>query len=433
VTVVAAVLALQALPSLAAGPAVGTSVVQTATLAAQQVLSLGSDRLVGVTWTTGTPTVTYRWHSRSGWSAWETAESDSAQEPQARPGTEPLWRPAGADRVELRTTGASAGLQVVRVADKVVHQLFSATKAEAATGRDLLGPVHSRAEWGADESLRRAPSYAPRVDAVVVHHTVNANGYSREDVPSLIRADYLYHVKTRGWDDLGYNLLVDQYGRVWEGRAGGLGRATIGSHAQGFNDGTLGVAMIGDMTKTTASRDAQKALARVIAYAARTWGFDPHGTVVLTSKGSPRYRSGLHVRLPRVYGHQQTGRTACPGSLQQDLPALRDLAVLAARPAPKLVGTALSGAPVHAPTAMSLTARLTEPAGWTATLTSPTGDVVARATGSGTAPKVTWDGTTDGLPAAPGTYAWRLTGDDTFHDPAGATGTFDVGLPFVNI
>ena len=433
VTVVAAVLALQALPSLASGPAVGSSVVHTATLAAHQVLSIGgNDRLVGVTWQTGTPAVSFRWHDGQGWSAWDNAEADTAEEPQALPGTEPLWKPQGADRIELRTSGAARGLHVVLVADKVVHHLLGAPQqAQAATGKELLGPVHSRSEWGADESIRKAPSYAPRVQAVVVHHTVNANGYSREDVPSLIRADYLYHVKTRGWDDLGYNLLVDQYGRVWEGRAGGLGRATIGSHAQGFNDGTLGVAMIGDMTETTASRDAQKAFARVIAYAARTWGFDPHGSVVLTSKGSPRYASGQQVRLPRVFGHQQTGRTACPGSLQGFLPTLRDLAVVAAGSAPKIVGTALTGAPVHAPTAMSLSARLTGSAAWTATLTSPTGTVVAHARGTGTSPKVSWDGLVDGLPATPGTYTWRLTADDSFHDVAVAKGTFDVGLPIL--
>ena len=425
VTVVAAVLALQALPSLA-GAAVTTSVVRTVALATHQVLPLTDERLVGVTWSRGTAHVTYRWHTAPGWSAWSTAESDSAEDPSARPGTEPLWRPRGADRIELRSS-PTPGLRLVTIADKITHRL---AVAQAATGRDVLGEVHSRGEWGADESLRKAPSYAARVDAVVVHHTVNANGYSREDVPSLIRADYLYHVQTRGWDDLGYNLLVDQFGQVWEGRAGGLGRATIGAHAQGFNDGTLGVAMIGDMTQTTATHDAEKALARVIAYASRTWGWDPQGSVSLLSKGSPRFASGQHVTLPRVFGHQQTGRTACPGSLQQDLPALRTLATIALRPAPRIVDVRLAGAPVHAPTAMTLTAHLTQQAGWTATLTGTVG-VVATASGSGSSPSISWDGFSGGVPALPGTYTWMLTADDTFHDVAVATGTFEVGLPFV--
>ena len=90
----------------------------------------------------------------------------------------------------------------------------------------------------------------------------------------------------------------------------------------------------------------------------------------------------------------------------------------------------LTGAPVHAPTAMTLKAHLTQTAGWTAALTGPFG-VVASTSGSGATAAITWDGFSDGLPAVPGTYTWKLTADDTFHDVAVATGTFEVGLPFV--
>jgi hypothetical protein len=237
-------------------------------------------------------------------------------------------------------------------------------------------------------------------------------------------------VKTRGWPDLGYNLLVDSYGRIWEGRRGGLGRATIGTHAQGFNTGTLGVSMIGDMTKTRATVAAQKAFARVIAYAAATWHFDPRGTVRLRSGGSPRYPSGRVVTLHRVFGHGETGITDCPGSLQQDLPALRDLAVVAAQPAPRILRTALSGAPVHAPDPVVLDGRLSASVKWHATYSDSAGDVVAEAYGHSTAPRLAWDGRTGGLlPTPPGTYTWVLHADDGFHDDVHRSGTFEVGLP----
>ncbi len=434
VAVVAVALALPTLPSFAVGPTVGTSVVRATQLATSltPVTDLTTERLVGVTWTSGTPRVQVRWHSASGWSAWTTAEDDTADSPVGTPGTEPMWRPAGADRVQVKTAGAATGLKLVRVLDGAAKRL--GVSAEAATGRAVLGTVHSRAEWGADESWRKAPTYASKVQAVVVHHTVNANGYGADDVPALIRADYAYHVKTRGWNDLGYNLLVDQFGRVWEGHAGGLGRATIGTHAAGFNTGTLGVAMLGDMTKTTASPLAEKALARVIAYAASTWGFDANGSVTLTSKGSPRYAKGTRVTLPRVIGHQQTGITACPGSLQDRLPALRALSKVALLPPPEVVDAVVSGAPVHAPTPMSLDARLTQRAAWRADLT-PTGggSIVATASGTGTKVHVDWDGTENGLPVMPGTYAWTVKADDGFHDAVKKQGTFDVGLPLLNL
>jgi hypothetical protein len=431
VLVLTAAVALQTLPSLAS---TGTGVVRpivrsTLLTATDTVASLTDERLVGVTWTAGSPTVGFRWHSRQGWGAWQRAEQDTGASPEGTPGTEPLWRPTGADRVEIRSD--ARGLRLVRVTDGVVHRVLGAV-ADAATGRAVLGQVHSRAAWGADESLRRrAPSYASKVVAVTVHHTANANGYSRQDVPAIIRADYAYHVRTRGWNDLGYNLLVDQYGGIWEGRAGGLGRATVGAHAQGFNAGTVGVAMIGDMTTTTASTLAEKALARVIAYASSTWHFDPAGTVRMRNDGSPRFANDQVVTLPRVFGHQQTYSTACPGSLQGRLPYLRHLAKVVLSPAPQVVRATVTGAPVHAPTPAVLDVRLSAVAPWTATLSNASGAVLASTKGSGSHPRLSWDGFVNGLPALPGSVTWKVTADDDVHPVVTKTGTFDVGLPFI--
>ena len=80
-------------------------------------------------------------------------------------------------------------------------------------------PVRSRAAWGADESIRGAtPAYAPAVKAVVVHHTASSNDYGPADVPALLRGFYAYHVRSRGWSDVGYNVLVDRFGTAIETR-----------------------------------------------------------------------------------------------------------------------------------------------------------------------------------------------------------------------
>lgn len=389
--------------------------------------ALAHERLVGVTWRSGDATVRYRWHSATGWSAWQTADEDTSIE--GIPGTEPLWRPPGADLAQLRVSGDPRGLRLARVFDGRGHLRLMGV-ARAATARPVLGEVQTRADWGADESwVRRSPSYASKVVAVTVHHTDNANGYAPDDVPAMIRADYAYHVRTRGWADLGYNLLVDTFGRVWEGRRGGLGRATIGSHAQGFNTGTLGVAVLGDMTKARASTAAKLALARVVGYAASTWHFDPRTTVRLTSKGSPRYPSGRVVTVHRVFGHGETGVTDCPGSLQQDLPEIRELGWLATQPAPRILATRLSGAPVHAPSPAVLEGQLSARTRWVAVFTDGTGAVVARAAGRGSRPLLRWDGRRNGLPVLPGSYGWTLTVSDGFHAPARRSGSFTVGLP----
>ncbi|MCA1720484.1 MAG: N-acetylmuramoyl-L-alanine amidase [Actinobacteria bacterium] len=311
--------------------------------------------------------------------------------------------------------------------------------AHAGSGTALLGDVRSRADWGADESIREGkPEYASGVDAVVVHHTAQGNDYREADVPALIRADYAYHVKGRGWSDLGYNLLVDRFGHIWEGRAGGIGRATIGAHAQGFNTRTVGVSLIGDMTQGQPPAAAVKAMARVAAYAAATWRFDPTSSAVLTSRGSPRYPSGRKVELHRVFGHLETGQTSCPGSLQNRLPDIRKGAAALLGPAPRIDDVTVSGAPVHAPVPLTVQATLSREAPWTASVRDEDGRLVKTASGESTLASIEWNGLvglTDSdpavLPAREGTYTWSVQVDDGYHRAVRRTGTVLVGLPVV--
>jgi uncharacterized protein with LGFP repeats len=51
-----------------------------------------------------------------------------------------------------------------------------------------------------------------------VHHTASSNDYTREQAAAMVRGIYAYHVKSNGWSDIGYNYLVDRYGRAYEGR-----------------------------------------------------------------------------------------------------------------------------------------------------------------------------------------------------------------------
>lgn len=61
-------------------------------------------------------------------------------------------------------------------------------------------PVGTRADWGADESLRTRPVTAstPKL-GVTLHHTVTASVYAPEDVPATLRAIHGYHARTLGW------------------------------------------------------------------------------------------------------------------------------------------------------------------------------------------------------------------------------------------
>ena len=448
VLLVTAALLGSALPSLAT--ATTTTVVPPAVTST--ALAVGSttaalddgDQLVGVTWATGEPRISVRWLTPRGWTAVETPEDDSdvpaAEERHGtRRGTEPVWRPRGATLVDVRVDGTATDLRLVRVGDAEPRttRSFGLARAAAADGRGLLGAVRTRKDWGADESLRSGrPTYASSVRAVVVHHTAGGNDYSPADVPRKIRADYAYHVKARGWSDLGYNVVVDKYGGIWEGRAGGLGRAVVGAHAAGFNTGTLGVSLLGDMTKAAPTAETVRAMARVSAYAAATWRFDPTGTVALTSKGSPRYRSGTTVRLGRVHGHRDTGRTACPGSLYDRLGAIRAGAATLLGEPPRVLDVTVTGAPVHAPTPMLLTAELSREVPWRVEVADDGGTVVATARGTGPRAHLEWNGLRQdiaGVPARPGDYTWHVRADDGFHPRADRSGEVQVGLPVVPV
>jgi N-acetylmuramoyl-L-alanine amidase-like protein len=413
----------------------------------------GRDELVGVTWRTGRPTIAYRWHEPTGWTSWVVAESDSraptpAERAHAVAGTEPLWRPRAADRIAIRVRSGARPLSRLRVlavgdrAPSLLHRIVGAltphvSVAEAATTVPHLGKVHTRADWGADESLRRCgPSYASGVRAVVIHHTAQPNDYSRADVPAFIRADYAYHVKARGWCDLGYNLVVDRFGGIWQGRYGGITRAVVGAHAEGFNIGTLGVAFLGNTDGFKPSTHVIRAFGRVAAFAGITWHFRPRTHVTMRSGGSPRYRAGVDVRLPRIMGHRDVGLTDCPGTrLYAELPTIRRAAV-GLLPVPKFIRQTVTGNPVHAPNLMTIALRLNHRAKWHLTLTDGGGDVVVHNGGQGRDATLSWNGLVDptgtgiAIPALPQELTWHATAHNRW-GAAHAHGTVEVGLPAV--
>ncbi|MDT5024944.1 MAG: hypothetical protein QOE61_1370, partial [Micromonosporaceae bacterium] len=90
--------------------------------------------------------------------------------------------------------------------------------------------IIGRAQWGADESMKCGNTvYDNGVRAGVVHHTAGSNDYAPEDSAGIVRSIYEYHTRTLGWCDIAYNALVDKYGQVFEGRAGGMTRPVEGA------------------------------------------------------------------------------------------------------------------------------------------------------------------------------------------------------------
>lgn len=233
-------------------------------------------------------------------------------------------------------------------------------------------PVTSRAGWGADESLSPDPSeYNADVKAVFVHHTDGANDYSCADSASIVRGIYAYHTQVNGWNDVGYNFLVDKCGTVFEGRKGGTDLPVLGAHTYGWNRESAGIAVLGEYTSTGASSAALASVARVAAWKLGQYGADPAGKVQLNAGATQKnyfgtgFTADTKYTFNRISGHRDGYNTQCPGnSLYAQLPTIR---AWAAGPVQGLKvasvgGAALSGSTYYTKGALSVKWAATTPA-----------------------------------------------------------------------
>jgi uncharacterized protein with LGFP repeats len=180
-------------------------------------------------------------------------------------------------------------------------------------------PPHiiNRVQWGADESMRCGnPLYDKGIRAGVVHHTAGSNEYAPQDSAGIVRSIYEYHTRTLGWCDIAYNAMVDKYGQVFEGRAGGMNRPVEGAHTGGFNRDTWGVAMMGNFETVPPTPIQLRTTARLLGWRMSMDRIDPRGTVVLTSAGGPfsKFPQGAAPTLPTIFTHRDVGVTECPGN-----------------------------------------------------------------------------------------------------------------------
>ena len=264
-----------------------------------------------------------------------------------------------------------------------------------------LPPIVPRSGWGADESIRRSePEVASSVRFAIVHHTAGPNSYSPSQAAAIMRGIQIYHVKSNGWNDIGYNFLVDRYGTVYEGRYGGIDRNVIGAHARGFNTGSVGVAVIGTFESTAIPVAAESSLEKLLAWRLDLAHVDPLSTLTAISGGSERYPAGIPVFLNAVSGHRDTGLTSCPGDL-----LYAQLGTIAGTTRgiglPKLFEPAVTGGLGGL---VRFRARVSGPLAWRVAVTDPLGQELAAGTGQGPSVDWSWDAS---LLAATG-VRWRI-------------------------
>jgi flagellar hook assembly protein FlgD len=389
-------------------------------LGARSLAAAASGRpfdLVAVHWQ-GSGAVLLRSHRIGGrWSAWQAADADSGPDPGSPEARSTAgWRLGG-----LVWTGLSDGVQVRTLGsvERVrLYRLWSPPRRLVPRALTIAGSpaIIPRAAWSADEAIVRAkPLIAPQLQLAIVHHTVNSNDYTPAQAAAIVRGIEVYHVDGNGWNDIGYNALVDRFGQVYEGRAGGLTKNVVGAHSLGFNVGSFGVALIGNFQTGMVPPAAAAALERLLAWRLDIAHVDPLSTLSFISGGNPRFPAGIPVFLRAISGHRDTYFTECPGEqLYALLPAIAQ--ATAAIGLPKLYAPIVSG---KLGGKVRFTATLSSARSWTVTVTDALGTAVGSGSGTGTSVDWTWDSSK----VAPGRYTWTIQAGQTTLPASGTIGS----------
>ncbi len=356
----------------------GGSVDETAPIGAPRPFTL-----VGVQWSDpAAARIELRTRQGERWSPWITA-SVRGHDPDGAPAKtgqfgEPIWT-GPADVVQLRSAGTVRGVRLHFVAEPAgaIGPPTDAGTGVAAHPAQALPlaqpnldsgpgqpPIIARGAWAQGHAPpRHAPEYGT-VKLAFVHHSESANGYGPGQVPSILRSIFVYHRYVRGYFDIAYNFAVDDFGRIWEARAGGIDEAVIGAHAGGYNAESTGMVVLGSFMAVAPPPAAIAALEQLLAWKLSLHGVPALGrTVVEVSPSDAFYTPfapGAHVSLPRIAGHRDGDQTSCPGNaFYARLPAMRPrVAALAGSPARLTIAAPVPAQPPG--TQFTVTGRLTD-------------------------------------------------------------------------
>jgi len=256
---------------------------------------------------------------------------DGAPDGGARNAAELVSAPQGATAFEVR---AAQGTQAV-VLDDGRHggQNYAGLRRV-----DFLGvPVVPRSAWGADDNA--SGGWAPqffRPQCITIHHTAMACGPDRV---GNLRSIFNYHANVLGWGDIGYQLVIDPSGQVYQGHRTHSGYpvfagpmppgvrpdSVIGAHVAGTNSGNIGICLMGNFDQGFPTPGAYGALVNVLAKLCNALSLDPFQGVNYWNPDG-----GWSRPAQAIQGHRDWMSTGCPGnSLHSTLPQVRQAVALA--------------------------------------------------------------------------------------------------------
>lgn len=161
-----------------------------------------------------------------------------------------------------------------------------AAEVTAGSGRLRLIP---RTSWTNQRPNMGDTNPMGGISAITVHHDGMSPEIIRTTADAARRLELIRssHVESRGWADIGYHLIVDPQGRIWQGRPMNL----QGAHVKDQNPHNLGVLVMGNFEEQHPTREALSVLDQLLAQQAMAH----------------------RVPMSAIRTHQEWASTACPG------------------------------------------------------------------------------------------------------------------------
>jgi len=167
--------------------------------------------------------------------------------------------------------------------------------------------IQRRTDWGA-ELFRGAPVplNRPNYKYMTLHHTAGFAATTLAEGLEQVYRIQEFHQNGRGWSDIGYQFLMDQEGRLYQGRPflnenspfREGPRLVQGAHVGGANTGNIGVSLMGCYHPSAGTRCRDAMTVSAIDSLVATFGFL-----------SERYE----VSPDQMRGHRDFNATSCPG------------------------------------------------------------------------------------------------------------------------
>lgn len=225
----------------------------------------------------------------------------------------------------------------------ITFQEVNARASAFKKGKCDLPPIIDQDVWRKDLQDPKTNPASTKVEHLVVHHSATTNDVN--DYLLAVRNIYLYHVNSNGWDDVGYNFLIDPNGVLYAGRDGqGTDDDNIrGAHFCAKNSNTMGICLIGNYSELPPPDTLIHTLSQLLAWKVKKESLQP-----LESSFHPRGSSTGFV-LPRICGHRDGYKagvysgcnTECPGNYTYDLmDTVRNIVVRNLLDCDYVVGTA---------------------------------------------------------------------------------------------